>query len=236
MKKIVLSLLTFCVLLFSVASFPPALAHEECESGDIKFVGGWVNEPPVVDQLNGIELTVTRISSDEAIINAVAGLEIIVKKGTPTKTLNFAPTETEGVYDAPILPTQTGQYAVVIKGTVADQAVQCQIEIEDVGSASVLEFPPKSSNGNGGNNGNGTLPPEFLEQLRLVIQDLSSQVDQAMTASEEAGEAASAAAESANDLRLTADRAYIFGMVGVGVGVAGIVIGVVALSKSRDKT
>ncbi len=230
MNKVVLSLLAFYVLLFSLASFPTALAHEECESGGIKFVGGWVNEPPVVDQLNGIELAVTRVTSGEPIINSVAGLEISVKKGTPTKTLDFAPTETEGIYVAPIIPTQVGQYAVVIRGTAADQSVQCQIEIEDVGSASGLEFPPRAS------DGNGNPDPLILEQLRQVIEDLTTQIDQALTASEEAGEAASAATQAANDLKLAADRAYVFGMVGVGLGVAGIVIGVVTLSKNREKT
>jgi hypothetical protein len=73
-----------------------------------------------------------------------------------------------------------------------------------------------------------------LEQLQTVVTDLTAQVDQAATASEEAQQAAQAATESAAEQKVAADRAYLFGMVGVGVGVAGIIIGVVALTRGRE--
>jgi len=230
MKKVVFSFVLLSLLVMSFAGLPAASAHNECERGDIRIIGGWVNEPPLVGQVNGIELEITRIASNQTIANALAQLEVTVKKGTLTKSLEFLPTEEPGIYDAVILPMQTGQYAVVMKGTVAGQAYDCQIEIEDVEDARQLEFPP----GNG--DGNNPIPPDFLEQFQEAIADLSGQIDTAVTSSEEAKEAAQAATESASELKLAADRAYLFGMVGVGVGVAGIVIGVFALSRSKDKT
>lgn len=227
MKKIALPMLTSLLVLSFLAFSPsPALAHEElCQNG-ICIVGGWVNEPPLVNQLNGIELTVTRDSDGQPINNAVAQLDVSVKKGGQTKPLDPARQEEPGVYAATILPTQTGQYAVVMKGTIAGQAIDGQIEIEDVGDTARFNFPPA-------NTGNG-ISTELIEQLQTVITDLSAQVDEANITAEEAKTAAADATESSSELKMAADRAYLFGIIGVGVGVAGIAIGVAALSR-REK-
>jgi len=225
MKKIALSLLAFAMLL-AAFSFPRALAHEEIEQGDVRIVGGWTNEPPYVNQINGIELNITRISNGQPINNALAQVDVSMRKGGETKPLEFQPTEEAGHYVAEILPTQTGQYAIAFQGTIAEAAFNGQIEIEDVGNTRLLEFPPASSSGG--------VSDEVLEQLQTVVTDLTAQVDQATTASEEAQQAAQAATGSAAEQKVAADRAYLFGMVGVGVGVAGIIIGVVALTRGRE--
>jgi hypothetical protein len=210
------------------AGLPAAVAHEETIVGDIKIVGGWVNEPPLVNQFNGIELTITRNSTGDPIINAVAQLDATIRKGTLTKALDFLPTEEPGVYAADILPTQVGQYEVVFRGSIAGQALNTQVEIEDVEDTRTLEFPP----GQGTDN---PIPEDLVQQLQQVIADLTSQVDQATNASEEAVESANAAALAAEELKVSSDRAYLFGMVGVGVGVAGIIIGVMAFTRSKDR-
>jgi outer membrane murein-binding lipoprotein Lpp len=225
MKKIAFSLLAFAMLL-AAFSFPRALAHEEIQQGDVRIVGGWTNEPPYVNQLNGIELNITRISNGQPINNALAQVDVSMRKGGETKPLEFQPTEEAGHYVAEILPTQTGQYAIAFQGTIAGAEFNGQIEIEDVGNTRLLEFPPASSSGG--------VSDEVLEQLQTVVTDLTAQVDQATTASEEAQQAAQAATESAAEQKVAADRAYLFGMVGVGVGVAGIIIGVVALTRGRE--
>jgi hypothetical protein len=226
MKKIALPLAASLIIAsFFVFSPSPALAHEElCQNG-ICIVGGWVNEPPLVNQLNGIELEITRESDGQPITNAIAQLDVSVKKGTPTRSLDLAPQEEPGVYAAAILPTQTGQYAVVMRGTVAGQAIDGQIEIEDVGDTARFNFPPASTDVD--------LPTELIEQLQAVITDLTAQVDEAYVAAEEAKIAAASATESSAELKTAADRAYLFGIIGVGVGVAGIVIGVAALSRKE---
>jgi hypothetical protein len=226
MKKVALLLLASLLLLPLLAfNFRPALAHEEMVRGDVKIVGGWVNEPPLVGQLTGIELTITRVSDEQPITNALAQLDISVKKGGQTKSLDFQPQEEPGVYAATILPTQTGQYEVVMKGTIAGQAIDGQIEIEDVGDTARFNFPPASTGG---------ISDEVIEQLQTVISDLATQVDEANIAAEEAKTAAADATESSAEIKTAADRAYLFGIIGVGVGVAGIAIGVAALSH-REK-
>lgn len=227
MKKIALPLAaSLLVLSFFSFSPSPALAHEEMIRGDIKIVGGWVDEPPYVGQFNGIVLEITRVSDGQPITNALAQLDVSVKKGTPTRSLDFQRQEEPGVYVAEILPTQTGQYAVVMRGTVASQPIDGQIEIEDVEDTARFTFPPAS-------NGGSEIPQEVIEQLQTVISDLASQVTEANIAAEEAKIAAASATESSAELKLAADRAYLFGIIGVGVGVAGIAIGVAALSRKE---
>lgn len=222
-----IALLFASILVLSVLGFNlrPATAHEEMVRGDVKIVGGWVNEPPIVGQFNGIELTVTRVSDGQPISNALAQLYVSVKKGTPAKALDFRPLEEVGVYEADILPTQTGQYAVVMRGTITGQAIDGQIEIEDVEDTVRFAFPPSTTDG---------FDPVVIQQLQEVIADLAAQVDEASVAAEEAKTAAADATEMSAELRMAADRAYLFGMIGVGVGVAGIAIGVAALSR-REK-
>ncbi|HXG05719.1 MAG TPA: hypothetical protein VNI77_00145 [Nitrososphaera sp.] len=224
--KIALLIVSVLVMssILAVGSFSPAMAHSELVQGDINIVAGWVNEPPVVGQINGIELTITRVSDGQPVSNAMAQLDVNIRKGTPTKSLSFRPTEEVGVYVADILPTQTGQYAVVLRGTVAGQVIDGQIEIEDVGDTAALAFPPATDGG---------ISEEVLAQLQTLITDLSARVDEADTSAEEARTAAARATEASADLRMAADRAYLFGMVGVGVGIAGIVIGVTALRREK---
>lgn len=227
MEKIVLPLVaSVLVMSFFAFSSSPALAHVEMISGDVKIVAGWVDEPPLVGQVNGIVLEISRVSDGQPITNAIAQLDVSIKKGTPTRTLDFQPQEEPGVYVAKILPTQTGQYAVVMRGTVVGQAIDGQIEIEDVEDTARFNFPPASTN--------DPVLGEVIEQLQTVISDLSSQVDEAKIVAEEARTAASSATAASEELKMAADRAYLFGIIGVGVGVAGIVIGVTALSR-REK-
>ena len=229
MNKIALPLAaSLLVLSFFSFSPSPALAHEEMIRGDIKIVGGWVDEPPYVGQFNGIVLEITRVSDGQPITNALAQLDVSVKKGTPTRSLDFQPQEEPGVYVAEILPTQTGQYAVIFRGTVAGQAIDGQIEVEDVEDTARFSFPPART------TDPDPVLGEVIEQLQTVISDLSAQVDEAKVSAEAAKIAAASATESSAELKLAADRAYLFGIIGVGVGVAGIVIGGAALSR-REK-
>lgn len=214
------------ILTILATGFPLASAHEEIVVGDIKIEGGWVEEPPLVNQLNGIIFTITRNSTGAPITNAFSEIQAKIEKGTASKELDFNPTEEAGVYVAQILPTQTGQFAVSFVGTVAGQAINSQIPIEDVEDTRLLEFPPSTDN--------NPSDPIIVEQLQEIIADLNSKVDSAETASGKAVESANAATLAATELKQSADRAYLFGMIGVGVGVAGIVIGVRALTRSKD--
>jgi hypothetical protein len=229
MKKVALFLAASLLLSFLAFNLGPVLAHVEVVFGDISIVGGWVNEPPLVNQLNGIALTITQVSNGQPVNNALAQLDITLQKGTEARPLEFQPTEEPGVYTATILPTQTGQYAIVMRGTIAGQAIDGQIEIEDVEDTARFTFPPASSTG-GGN----PIPQGLIEELQTVMTDLTTQIEEANVAAQEANNATQSIAESIEESKMSADRAYLFSLIGVGVGGAGIAIGVVALSR-REK-
>jgi hypothetical protein len=237
MEKFALFLAVALLLSFLAFNPVPVLAHEEVVFGDISVVAGWVDEPPLVNQLNGILLTVTQVSNGQPVNNALAQVDITLQKGADARPLEFQPTEQAGTYTATILPTQTGQYAVVMRGTIAGQAIDGQIEIEDVEDAARFTFPPTGATTTAsttGNSSNNQIPQGLIAQLQTVITDLTAQVEQANVVAQEANNATQSVSESVEELKTSADRAYLFSLIGIGVGTAGIAIGVVALSR-REK-
>jgi hypothetical protein len=240
MEKLTIFLAAMVLLSFLAFNLQPVLAHEEVVFGDIRIVGGWENEPPLVNQLNGIVLMISQVSNGQPVNNALAQLDITLQKGAESIPLNFQPTEEAGAYTATILPTQTGQYAIVMRGTVAGQAINGQIEIEDVEDTARFTFPPvestdgSSSSSSSSNSSSNQIPQGLIEQLQIVIADLTDQVEQSNVAAQEANNATQSITGSIEELKTSADRAYLFSLIGVGAGTAGIAIGVAALSR-REK-
>jgi hypothetical protein len=230
MDKVALFLAATLLLSFLAFNTNPAVAHEEVVIGNISIVGGWVDEPPLVNQLNGIVMIITNASDGQPINNAVAQLEVTLQKGTESRPLEFLPAEEAGTYSATILPTQTGQYAIIMRGTIAGQAIDGQMQIEDVEDTVRFSFPPATTTGSGGNQ----IPQGLVEQLQVVITDLTAQVEEANIGAQNANNATQGIMESIEELRISADRAYLFSLIGVGTGVAGIAIGAVVISR-REK-
>ena len=99
-----LSIFFLTSVLFIVSSINPVLAHIEYPFGNITIEPGWVTEPPLVGQLNQIEVTVTRTGSeqegeDQPVRNAFANLNTDIRSGGLTKTLDFQPSEDSERYD-----------------------------------------------------------------------------------------------------------------------------------------
>ena len=242
MQKLIIFLAPTLLLSFLAFNLQPVLAHEEADFGDIKVVAGWVNEPPLANQLNGVILIVSQVSNGQPVNNALAQLDVTVQKGADSIPLNFQPTEEAGSYTATILPTQSGQYAIAMQGTVSGQAINGQIQLEDVEDTARFTFPPvastdgsSSSSSSSSNSSNSNqIPQGLVEQLQTVIADLTAQVEQSNVAAQQANNSTQNITESIGELKTSADRAYLFSLIGVGAGTAGIAIGVVVLSR-REK-
>ena len=228
MDKVALFLAATLLLSFLAFNTNSAIAHEEVVIGNISIVGGWVDEPPLVNQLNDIVMIITNVSNGQPINNAIAQLEVTLQKGTESRPLEFQPAEESGTYTATIFPTQTGQYAVIMRGTIAGQAIDGQMQIEDVEDTARFNFPPAAT------TGSNQIPQGLVEQLQVVISDLTAQVEEANVEAQNANNATRGIIESIEELRISADRAYLFSLIGVGAGVAGIAIGAVAMSR-REK-
>src|SRR5919198_1798013 len=217
----VTGMLTFALLANSNIHF--ASAHETKKFGNINVEVGWANEPSLAGQMNTIIVGVTTASDDKPVANAVGQLQATLKKGGDTKTLDLLPHEEQGVYGAQVIPSQIGEYEVVLKGTVSGQAIDGSIALDTVEDPKQLSFPAGGDTSNSVTSG-------VIDQFKTAITDLTTQVDEAKASADQAQNAA----QSAQNIKASADQAYIFGMIGVGVGIAGIALAVIALS-SREK-
>lgn len=109
-------MIAFIALLFN---FQLMLAHEGITVGDYEIVVGWVNEPPVAGQLNGIEIHVSNTSSgEEQPVEDISSLNATISYGGQSKELTFEPAgeNAPGEFHAVLLPTIPGQYTVVFGG------------------------------------------------------------------------------------------------------------------------
>jgi hypothetical protein len=234
MKKAALVLaIAIPILLAATFSARPAFAHTATKAGDINMEVGWGTEPPLLGQLNTITVEVTKISDGKPVVNAFAFADVTVSKGGDTKKLLVLPGEKEGLYTAQIIPTQLGQITVTITGTIAGQKVDNKVQIEDVADTKTLSFPTSSGTGtgNGGDGSSQGVPQGFVDQMRSVISDLTTRIDNATNSAQGAAVSTQKVAQDVNSIKTQADRAYLVGMVGIGVGVAGIAVAARALSR-----
>lgn len=223
MKKATLALLVVPLLLIAALGARPAYAHNEVDVAGFKIVAGWGVEPPLQGQLNSIEITITD-KDGKPVSNAFASEDVTIKKGGLTKALDMKPTEKAGVYSGDIIPSEIGQFAVVLSGKIGDQDVSAQIIVEDVEDIGGITFPQSGTGSQG-------LPKDFVNQIQGVITDLTAQVDSAKSSAQTASGSAQNATALANEIKGSADRAFLVGIVGVGVGVAGIAVAAIALSR-----
>ena len=122
-----------------------ASAHQTYDFGNITLTAGWEIEPPLVDQLNSVEVNITKNGSEgnsTPVRNAFSELDPSIKSGGLTKTLDFEPQEeSAGLYRAQIFPTQIGSYSLLLIGKIEDQPLNSEIQIEDVEDITKYAFP-----------------------------------------------------------------------------------------------
>jgi hypothetical protein len=204
---------------------PSAFAHQTMNFGSIDVEVGWGNEPPLAGQLNTITVGVSNASDNTPVPNAVGQLQATIKKGSETKVIDLLPQEQEGVYGAEVIPGQLGQYELLLMGTINGQNVNGSIPLDDVSDPKELTFPSTSD------SDNSQVTSGIINQVSNAITDLSTQVDDAKASADQAQQTAQNATQSAQSIRASADGAYMFATISVGVGVAGIAIAVIALSR-----
>jgi len=139
-------ILSGCLLALVVVflNFQLALAHESVTAGDYEIEVGWVSEPPIAGQQNGIVVNVVNMSSGEAQpVEDVSMLTVTVTYGGQSQTLTLQPLgeETPGQFVAPILPAIPGQYTITLGGKLGDTDVKADVEPEEVQSVTAIQFP-----------------------------------------------------------------------------------------------
>jgi hypothetical protein len=159
MSRSILRASTALILLALLITPLSAFAHEEVEAGNYVFEIGWMNEPVIVGQPNGLYLFITPKAESEhtegeedhhaaeGVTGAESTLKFTIEYGSISQSYDLRPVRDQaGVYTADLIPTREGQYTFRFSGAINDEAVDVTFEPEEVESADKLAFPePVSS-------------------------------------------------------------------------------------------
>jgi hypothetical protein len=221
------STLTFTLLISSNIFVQYASAHQTVTFGNINIEVGWANEPSLAGQLNTVTVGVSTASDNKPVANAVGQLQATIKKGSETKPLDLLPQEQEGLYGAQVIPGQIGQYEMVLNGVVSGQNINGSVPLDDVADPKQLTFPASA----GSSAAQDQVTSGVTDQLAKAVTDLSSQVDAAKASADQAQQTANNASQAALSTKQSADGAYMFATIAIGIGAAGIAIAAIALSR-----
>jgi len=145
--RVAIAFLTVALALgtFLIPSGTSAHEHRTVAT-DYEFVVGFINEPAVQGELNGVSLAVTK--GDEPVTGLDETLKVEVIFGDQSKTFDLnAVWGEDGSYEAPFIPTQPGDYTFhftgTIDGTEVDETFTSSPDgFDSVAPRSDYEFPP----------------------------------------------------------------------------------------------
>ena len=215
MKKYFVLLVALLVI---GTGFSAVHAHTTVEVDPYEIEVGWQDEPPVVGILNAITIDIREPNEETGayknISNGFRSMDATVMSGGASKILDINSDPSPGHYYAKIIPTKTGSMEVKIKGELNGTPVDVIVPIEDVESTSVLDFPPSSSSASGQEIG---ALKNALTSLQKDVSNIKSNV---------------------GEVSLTAggvdiQNAYNFGVFGLCLGAAGVIIAIVAMIRRK---
>jgi hypothetical protein len=235
---LIICILTVLVLLSNNILINQASAHVTKKFGSIQIQVGWNDEPPLTGILNSVIVDVNQTSgkTQTPVINALASMNILVKYGGVTKSLDFLPSPTtDGLYVGKMIPSRVGSYYVVLNGTIQGQKISSQLPLDLVDSSQKLNFPDTSSGtdvtviGGSASTSTNNIGP----QLQGIVSQLANQIDSVKSVIGSVAKSNADTVKSVQEVKNAADRSYLIGMVGIGAGIAGIVIAAMSLSRKR---
>jgi len=199
-------------------SFSFAYAHTTVEVGPYEIEVGWQDEPPVVGILNAITIDIREPGDVDGasmgVNNAFKNLQASVVSGGASKVLDINTDPRPGHYYAKIIPTKIGSLEVKLQGEVNGIKINEIIPVEDVESTSVLDFPTTSGSSSG------------QEVIALKNAVTSIQKDVSLIKSQVGGIDTSSG-------NFDAETAYNFGVFGVSLGAAGVILAIIAMVKRK---
>jgi hypothetical protein len=142
-----LALLAFASVGLALLNPSPASAHERRAVGGYTFVVGFLEEPAIEGQPNGIDLRITR--GEQPVEGAEKTIKAEVVVGGQTMPIELHPRFRQpGAYNGEFIPTRPGSYMFRFSGAVDGQAVSEVFEsgpgrFGDVDAVAPLQFPDK---------------------------------------------------------------------------------------------
>ena len=140
-------------LLLALALLPfaapgTALAHERRQVGPYTFVVGFLGEPALQGEPNGIDLRISRTDGGTPVEGADKTLKAAIAfgGGQPKEFPLRARFGMPGAYTADLIPTKAGSYIFTFSGTIDGNAVNEKFEsgpgrFDDVKAADQIQFP-----------------------------------------------------------------------------------------------
>ena len=139
------------LLLLIPGFFSNAFAHTIDSVGEYRLEIGWMNEPVVSKETNGIELFVSKLESglelkDQKFKDGISGLEKSLKMELLYKEekiiLHLSPDHNiPGKYYAFVTPTVSGFYQANILGNIDETPISLSMHPPKVDERSYIEFP-----------------------------------------------------------------------------------------------
>ena len=242
------SILAIIVLTIILANYLiPAHAHITKQFGNISVEVGWTEEPPLVGQLNSAIIVVEKVvtgGNSTPVSNALSQLDIKEKYGGITKPIEFVPSEqTEGGYEAKIIPTRIGSYSLLMNGSIQNQNItNVEIPLDEVEGTQMFSFPDReisdsssgsvSGNSNGSNQtiagGNNNVIGAEVEQ---ILSQFSNDIDSIKGSIAKLDSNYVNIQNSIQNVKSASDISFIIGMAGVGAGISGVIISLIVLSR-----
>ena len=215
MKK---SFLLLSIILLSGFGISSANAHTTVYVDQYEIEAGWGEEPPVVNLPNKVVVEVAISGEKEGlrtgVTNAFKTMTATLISGGAEKTLDINSDPRPGHYYSKILPTKTGSMSLKIQGELNGLPIDVVIPLEDIESQSIIAFPPVSGSSSAGEIG---AVKNALSSLQKDVSNLKSNV---------------------GEVSLTAggidiQNAYNFGVFGLCLGAAGVILAVIAMIRRK---
>lgn len=148
-------------------------AHERRDVGPYQFVVGFINEPALLGQPNGVDLRITRRDGNQPVEGAHETLRVSVAHGGgPAREFPLrARFGQPGAYIADLIPTRTGVYVFTFSGQIDGETVNEVFEsgpgrFSEVESPQELQFPEQVA---------------FVGDLQTEVRATEARVQQATT-------------------------------------------------------
>lgn len=213
MNKISLCVLVLSLLLFG--GFSSVYAHKTITVENLEIEVGWQNEPPLVGFMNAITFEINENTPDgqSGVKNAFKNLVATIKSGGLEKRLDIDSDPQAGHYISKIIPTRTGSLIVVLKGDINGIPIDSEISLDDVEDKSLLAFPDTT----GSSDQDFAALKNAISGLQTEISSLKSKIS----------------GIDVNSGNFSAETAYNFGIFGLSLGAAGVILAIIAMIKRK---